>query len=214
MVKRMKEAGVGTKQQFLIGEINRLIEQVDPKKQKGQPNTSPTPNNINKQEDTANDVNNLPDPSKENPGTSEENQEMGGGSDGAENEAGMGSPEEMGGDPSGGGDTGETSLNDVGKMYELQQIHNRLIAIRNHLSIFVEKEFDEVKKSLSKAISLFDLIVENYAKYSDKVDDIIVMYYQFIQNIYEVTKKKYKKYSKKNAKKKSGTTRYDQKYFN
>jgi len=90
---------------------------------------------------------------------------------------------------------GETSLEDVGKMYELKQIHQRLISVRNHLEIFVEEEFDEVKNTLSKAIGLFELVINNYDKYKEKIDDIIVMYYKFIQDVYELTKKKYKKYS-------------------
>ena len=92
---------------------------------------------------------------------------------------------------------GETTLEDVGKMYELKQIHYRLIAVRNHLEIFVEEEFDEVKNTLTKAIVLFDLVIDNYDKYKEKIDEIIITYYKFIQDVYELTKKKYKKYVNK-----------------
>jgi len=88
------------------------------------------------------------------------------------------------------------SLEQIGKVYELRQIYDRLIAIRNHLSIFVEDEFDEVKQILSKAIDLFDLVINNYKQYEDKIDSIIILYYNLIKEIYEITKKKYKKYSK------------------
>ena len=90
---------------------------------------------------------------------------------------------------------------DIGRVYEIKQIHFRLIAIRNHLEIFVEKEFDDVKKILTKAITLFELVVNNYNKYEDKIDDIIILYYTFIKDIYDITKKKYKKYTKQNLKK-------------
>ena len=99
---------------------------------------------------------------------------------------------------------GETTLEDVGKMYELKQIHYRLIAVRNHLEIFVEEEFDEVKNVLTKAITLFDLVINNYDKYKEKIDEIIIMYYKFIQDVYELTKKKYKKYVNKHKKKNAG----------
>ena len=108
---------------------------------------------------------------------------------------------EMPDDGMGGeGMEGEISLEDVGKMYELKQIHYRLIAVRNHLEIFVEEEFDEVKNSLTKAIDLFEVVIDNYDKYKHKIDEIIVMYYKFIQDVYELTKKKYRKYTNKNKK--------------
>jgi hypothetical protein len=99
---------------------------------------------------------------------------------------------------------GETDITDVGKMYELKQIHYRLLAVRNHLEIFVEEEFDEVKNSLTKAIELFEVVIDNYTKYRDRIDEIIIMYYQFIKNVYELTKKKYRKYTNKKKKKNVG----------
>jgi len=87
---------------------------------------------------------------------------------------------------------------DTGKMYELRRIHYRLVTIRNHLEIFVEEEFDEIKKSISKAIELFELVINNFDKYADKIDDIIIKYYQYLKDTYEIIQKKYKKFNKKN----------------
>lgn len=120
-------------------------------------------------------------------------------------------PDESGGDESEMG-SGDESMNDVppgedeqdqvdsGKIYELKQLYNRMIAIRNHLEIFVEEEFDEVKASLTKVISFFEIVINNYDKYADRIDEIIILFYQFLLNVYEITKKKYKKYSRKTKK--------------
>ena len=104
----------------------------------------------------------------------------------------MGNPGEMD-DPNAG-----PSLEQIGRVYELKQLYNRLVSIRNHVSIFVEDEFDNIKKILSKAIDLFDLVINNYSQYEDRIDLIIVMYYNLINEIYEEVKTKYKKYSKSN----------------
>jgi len=121
-----------------------------------------------------------------------------------ENEQGFQDEENSGDFQDNNGMDEETTLEDVGKMYELKQIHYRLIAVRNHLEIFVEEEFDEVKNTLTKAINLFDLVIDNYDKYKEKIDEIIIMYYKFIQDVYELTKKKYRKYTNKFEKKNAG----------
>jgi len=88
------------------------------------------------------------------------------------------------------------SAHQLGRTFEIKHLYHRMLSIRNHLEIFVEEEFDDIKAYLSKGIELFELVIDNYAKYEDKIDDIILLYYEFIKNIYEVTKKKYKAYSK------------------
>jgi len=90
----------------------------------------------------------------------------------------------------------DDEIHRIGRAYELKRLYNRLIDIQNHLSIFVEDEFDEIKSIVSRAIEIFDIIIMNYKKYENKIDDIILMYYTFIKEVFEVTKRKYKKYSK------------------
>ena len=147
---------------------------------------------------------NPPEEQMDNPPPDEQGMEGGDPNAGMPPEQGM-----EGGDPNAGmppeeGMEGETDITDVGKMYELKQIHYRLLAVRNHLEIFVEEEFDEVKNSLTKAIELFEVVIDNYTKYRDRIDEIIIMYYQFIKNVYELTKKKYRKYTNKKKKKNVG----------
>jgi len=95
------------------------------------------------------------------------------------------------------------SLEQIGRSFELKRIYDRLLSIRTHLSIFVEDEFDELKKTISKAIDLFDLMISNYKQYEDKIDDIILLYYNFINEIYEIAKKKYRKYTRDKKSQKS-----------
>ena len=154
-------------------------EENPPEKEADNQKIDPAPT----EEQTPNDESNM---NQENPETTDST--MGDNDDGSTNTGNMGDPMN---------DDGNTpSLEQIGRVYELKQLYNRLISIRNHISIFVEDEFDEIKKILSKAIDLFDIVINNYNQYDDKIDDIIVMYYNFISAVYEDVRKKYKKYSK------------------
>jgi hypothetical protein len=100
----------------------------------------------------------------------------------------------MGGDP----DPSETDMtsqeqfSDPGKVFELKKIFSRLLALENYLSTITDEEVLVLRDYVSKAIDLFRVVVNNLVSFKDKINDIIVLYYEFLEKIYEILKKHYK----------------------
>ena len=107
----------------------------------------------------------------------QEGEEDTGGEEGAGEEIGGDTGEEMPGMP------GEQLLtpSDIGRMVELKKIYSRLMAISDFLKGRSDKRLLPIRKSLDDAIYLFKVVVDNFSQYKDKIDEIIVNYYEFIK---------------------------------
>ena len=86
---------------------------------------------------------------------------------------------------------GAQNAEQIGRTFELKKIYNRLIAIETYLSFSTEPILLKIEQYTSKAIELFELVMTNIQMYQDKVDDIVVTYYKFLEKIYEVIKQYY-----------------------
>jgi len=106
-------------------------------------------------------------------------------------EAGMG--DEMGGMP---GEEKEEPLTpgQIGRVYELKKIYTRLSALENMLQDVTDMEMIEVRNLISKAIDLFKTLSANFDVYKEKLDDIIIIFYKFL----DVSYKKVRDYFKNN----------------
>jgi len=106
-------------------------------------------------------------------------------------EAGMG--DEMGGMP---GEEKEEPLTpgQIGRVYELKKIYTRLSALENMLQDVTDTEMLEVRNLISKAIDLFKTLSANFDVYKEKLDDIIIIFYKFL----DVSYKKVRDYFKNN----------------
>jgi len=108
-------------------------------------------------------------------------------------------PQGMGMDPNamggmggmGGMDPTQTQLSDPGKGLELKKIFSRLLALQNFLSSAADQGLTVLKDYVSKAIELFRTVVDNLAVYRERIDDIIVLFYEFIEKTYAVMKEYY-----------------------
>ena len=108
-------------------------------------------------------------------------------------------PNQMMGSAMGGGDidpmTGQPkiTLDVVGKVYELKKIYSRLLAVQSQLSFSPDLTLLKLRKFITKSIDLFETVISNIGLYKTEIDDIIVMYYKFIEEVYEIMKDYYKK---------------------
>lgn len=95
-----------------------------------------------------------------------------------------GDPEGDEGDEIGGSESEEGSVDKVGRMYELKRIHYRLINIQTILDSYVDEKLEQIKDNVGRALELFKMVVDNYDKYESRVDDIILIYYDFLNQVY------------------------------
>lgn len=94
----------------------------------------------------------------------------------------------------------QTQLSDPGRALELKKIFSRLLALQNFLSSSVDQGLTVLRDYVLKAIELFRTVIDNLASYKDKIDDIIVLFYSFIERAYEVLKEYYKIKEEQNKK--------------
>lgn len=83
----------------------------------------------------------------------------------------------------------------LGRVYELKKIYSRLSSVETFLARTTDIEILEVRKMVSEAINLFELVITNYEQYKDKIDDIIIVFYDFLSSIFTLLKKYYSKIS-------------------
>lgn len=129
---------------------------------------------------------------------------------GAQDPSGMSGLGGVGGDQSIDPLTGQPkkTSQEVGRIFELKKIYSRLLSIESQLSFSSDIVLLKLRKYVSDAVELFETLISNVDAFKDEIDEIIVMYYDFLEEIYEILKKYYKKkqseeqgeQNKKNAK--------------
>jgi hypothetical protein len=110
-----------------------------------------------------------------------------------------GDPSMAGGDPSQdpsmqdpsmmGGMPPALTSSQLGRIFELKKIYSRLTAIESFLSRSINQSMLTLRKYVSQAIDLFEIVISNMPQYQDKLDDIIVTFYKFLQYVYESIRK-------------------------
>jgi hypothetical protein len=84
----------------------------------------------------------------------------------------------------------------IGRIFELKKIYSRLLSIEQYLSFTSDEFLLNLKEYISKAIELFETLIFNLDSFKNKLDDIIVLYYTFVQSVYQLLDKYYKKKEK------------------
>jgi len=67
-----------------------------------------------------------------------------------------------------------------------------LVSIEQFLNTASDETLIEVRNKISNAIELFRTVISNLDLYKEKIDDIIVQYYKFIVQVYDLICKHYK----------------------
>lgn len=105
---------------------------------------------------------------------------------------------DMGGDM-GAGDMGgmgeeeeKKTPKELGRIYELKKIYARLTSLESYLADASEPALLKLRSLVSQSIEMFEILASNIDQYTDKMDDIIVMYYKFLEGVFDILKKYYK----------------------
>ena len=110
---------------------------------------------------------------------------------------GAGDPNASGGmyqDPNAGlgGMPPAKTATEIGRIFELKKIYSRLISIEEYLSFSPNVTLVNLRDYVSKSIQLFEILISNVDSFQDQMDEIIVMFYKFLEYVYEVLNKFYK----------------------
>tara|TARA_Y100000310_G_scaffold340800_1_gene437813 strand:- start:1534 stop:2196 length:663 start_codon:yes stop_codon:yes gene_type:complete len=101
---------------------------------------------------------------------------------------------EEGGEEDFGGEEEEgKTLTDLGRIYELNKIYYRLVAISKILKNSSDSNLIMLREKVSEVLTIFKLVIDNLATYKDKIDEIIIMYYKFINKVLQKVEIYYKK---------------------
>ena len=115
----------------------------------------------------------------------------------------MGSPPSGGMDPSmAGGDPsmmgmgmetpGPTDAGEVGRIYELKKIYSRLVSMQSYLAGTTDVNLIKLRNYVSNTMDLFRTLISNIALYKDRLDEIIIVFYKVVDNVYVILSKYYK----------------------
>jgi len=72
----------------------------------------------------------------------------------------------------------------LGRVYELKKIYSRLTSLESYLSNESAPVLSKLRSFVFKAIEMFEVIVSNFSSFSDRIDEIIIIYYKFLKRIY------------------------------
>lgn len=69
----------------------------------------------------------------------------------------------------------------IGRAYKLKDIFENLTKIKNYLRDTNNIELSKLYKDSDKAFEMYKLVINNLKTYKEKVDDLIIMYYELIK---------------------------------
>lgn len=80
---------------------------------------------------------------------------------------------------------------EIGRIYELKKIYSRLMSIESYISSSSDTSLLKLRSYVSKAIDLFETLASNLDSFMGELDNIIVMFYKFLELVYSLLKKHY-----------------------
>lgn len=99
---------------------------------------------------------------------------------------GMGGMDPMTGMPMPGG--GGPVYTAIGRAYKLKDIFEKLSRIRTYLRDCTNTELESLYSDSNTAFDMFKLVINNLKVYKEKVDELIIMYYELIKIMLEKIK--------------------------
>ena len=94
------------------------------------------------------------------------------------------------------GEEGESSPEEIGRVFELKKIYSRLTSIESYLSDSSDLTLLKLRNYVSQAIELFEILIANIKSFMVNIDEIIIIYYKFIEIIYGLLNKYYEERDK------------------
>ncbi|MHA1620746.1 MAG: hypothetical protein ACTSVO_01290, partial [Candidatus Heimdallarchaeaceae archaeon] len=78
---------------------------------------------------------------------------------------------------------------EIGRVYEMKKIYSRLTSVEAYLSESTDQNLLELRRNVGKAIDLFEVVITNISKFKEKIDPIIVTFYEFLDQTYSALRK-------------------------
>lgn len=75
---------------------------------------------------------------------------------------------------------------EIGRIFELKKIYAKLMSVDSFLSTSSDPELLKLRSYVTKAIELFETLVANLESFKPKIDDTIVMFYKFLEEVYTI----------------------------
>lgn len=72
---------------------------------------------------------------------------------------------------------------ELGRIYEIKKIYFRLYVIHKFLKNNSDPSLKELNVMVDQAFDIFRLILNNLKSYKDKIDQVILSFYDFISNV-------------------------------
>jgi len=85
---------------------------------------------------------------------------------------------------------------EAGRTYELKKIYSRLLSIDSYLADSTDDVLLKLRNYVDQAIEMFEIVIANHKIYKNKIDEIIVLYYNFLRIVYSLLKSYYEIESK------------------
>ena len=101
----------------------------------------------------------------------------------------------LGADPSMGLGAGQDrdyvklDSSELGRVYEMKKIYSRLTSVEAFLAESTDQNLIELRRGVGKAIDLFEVVITNISKFKEKIDPIIVTFYEFLDQVYSALRK-------------------------
>ena len=76
----------------------------------------------------------------------------------------------------------QKSLVDI--IYELKKIYSRLVSIESFLDSESDPVLLKLRNYVSQSIELFQMLINNISVFRETIDDLIVIYYKFLLEVY------------------------------
>jgi len=80
---------------------------------------------------------------------------------------------------------------EIGRIFELKKIYARLIAVEEYLSFSPDEILIKLRSYVSKCIEMFETLISNIDSFKDQIDDIIVVFYKFLERVYSIINRYY-----------------------
>ena len=90
-----------------------------------------------------------------------------------------------------------TNDEQIGRIFELKKIYERLLSLDSYLSFSADPVLIKLRTFTGDAVDLFEVVISNIMKFQEKIDEIIIIYYKFLNLIYNVIKVYFKRKDEK-----------------
>jgi hypothetical protein len=71
----------------------------------------------------------------------------------------------------------------------MKKIYSRLTSVESYLAESTDKHLLDLRRGVGKAINLFEVVITNISKFKERIDPIIVTFYEFLDQVYSALRK-------------------------